>query len=209
MVKRGTQLTEHILWAAKDVFLEMGFERASMDEVARRAETSKRTLYAHFQSKENLFVAVLTLVRALLQSRVRVPGYYSSKPEEALTLFCSRYLETLLYESSIRMCRLTMAETERFPEAAASHFAALFTEVEERIAGYVGASFGAPARTSREFAERLFGQLLYPLFLNALFGLRPLARDLEPDAATPGFELMLVRKAVADMIAALPKPARR
>ncbi len=209
MAKRGTQLSDHILWAAKDVFLEMGFERASMDEVARRAETSKRTLYAHFESKENLFAAVLALVRALLLSRLKLPGHYSAKPEEALALFCSRYLETLLYESSIRMCRLTMAETERFPEAAAGHFAALFTEVETRIADYAAAAFGVPARAGREFAERLFGELLYPLFLNALFGLRPLARDLEPDAATPRFELKLVRKAVADNIAALPKPTRR
>ena len=31
MARRGDSLTEHILWTAKDVFLEMGFERASMD----------------------------------------------------------------------------------------------------------------------------------------------------------------------------------
>jgi hypothetical protein len=32
---------------AKDVFLETGYERASMDAVAARAGTSKRSLYAH------------------------------------------------------------------------------------------------------------------------------------------------------------------
>ncbi|MET0427351.1 MAG: helix-turn-helix domain-containing protein, partial [Microvirga sp.] len=59
MARRGVQLREHILWTAKDVFLELGFERTSMDEVAGRAATSKRTLYAHFESKEKLFLAVI------------------------------------------------------------------------------------------------------------------------------------------------------
>ncbi len=51
MARRGEELREHILWAAKDVFLEMGFERASMDEVAARASTSKRSLYGAFRKQ--------------------------------------------------------------------------------------------------------------------------------------------------------------
>jgi AcrR family transcriptional regulator len=43
----------------------MGFERASMDLVAERAATSKRSLYAHFKSKDKLFLAIADLVRAL------------------------------------------------------------------------------------------------------------------------------------------------
>jgi AcrR family transcriptional regulator len=93
MARRGDKLREHILWVAKDVFLEMGFERASMDVVASRAETSKRSLYAHFESKEKLFLAVIELVRGLFLSRLRMPADYSEKPAEALTLFCGRYLE--------------------------------------------------------------------------------------------------------------------
>ena len=87
MAMRGDRLREHILWTAKDVFLEMGFERASMDVVASRAETSKRTLYAHFESKERLFLAVIDLVRGLLLGRLKTPGDYSDKPAEALVIF--------------------------------------------------------------------------------------------------------------------------
>ena len=71
MARRGDKLREHILWTAKDVFLEMGFERASMDVVASRAETSKRSLYAHFNSKEKLYLAVIDLVRGLFLSKLR------------------------------------------------------------------------------------------------------------------------------------------
>src|SRR3984957_16571278 len=118
MARRGSVLREHILWVAKDVFLEMGFERASMDVVAARAETSKRSLYAHFENKEKLFLAVIELVRGLFLTSLKMPGDYSDKPAEALVMFCSRYLEIMLYERSIQMCRVTMAESSRFPEGA-------------------------------------------------------------------------------------------
>lgn len=46
---------DHITRAAARVFLEHGFDRASMAEIARRADVSKQTLYSHFGSKESLF----------------------------------------------------------------------------------------------------------------------------------------------------------
>src|SRR5260370_18688958 len=103
MARRGDKLSEHILWIAKDVFLEVGFERASMDVVASRAETSKRSLYSHFESKEKLFLAVIDLVRGLFLSRLRMPDDYSNQPAEALVMFCGRYLEILLYDGSVQM----------------------------------------------------------------------------------------------------------
>jgi AcrR family transcriptional regulator len=118
MAIRGEKLTEHILWTAKDVFLELGFERASMDVVATRAKASKRTVYSHFENKEKLFLAVIKLVRELFLSRLKLPSDYSDKPVEALTRFCGRYAEILLYESSVQMLRVSMAESERFPEQA-------------------------------------------------------------------------------------------
>jgi len=47
-----------ILDTAAAVFLEQGFERASMSEIAARIGGSKATLYGYFRSKEELFVAV-------------------------------------------------------------------------------------------------------------------------------------------------------
>jgi AcrR family transcriptional regulator len=205
MARRGGELREHILWIAKDVFLEMGFERASMDVVAARAETSKRSLYAHFESKEKLFLAVIDLVRGLFLSRLRMPGDYSEKPAEALSMFCGRYLEVLLYEASIQMCRVSMAETTRFPQGAAQHFDVMFTEVHTRLSAYLKTTFGLSARASGEAAQRLLGQLLYPRFVRALFGMDKLAASFDRDALVPAFDLKPVRKAVADLIESLSK----
>jgi AcrR family transcriptional regulator len=48
-----------IVEAAASVFLEMGYEGASMNEVTRRTGGSKTTLYNYFASKEALFAAVV------------------------------------------------------------------------------------------------------------------------------------------------------
>lgn len=49
---------EAILEIASQVFLEFGFERASMAEIVRRIGGSKSTIYGYFPSKEALFQAV-------------------------------------------------------------------------------------------------------------------------------------------------------
>ena len=205
MARRGDQLREHILWTAKDVFLELGLERASMDVVAARAETSKRSLYAHFESKEKLFLAVIELVRGLFLSRLRMPGDYPGGPTEILVAFCGRYLEILLYESSIQMIRLSMAETTRFPQAAAQYFDIVFTEVHARVSNYLKATFGLSATPSDEMARKLLGQILYPRLPRALLGIDQLAKTFDQEALAPDFDLRQVREAVADLMSALQR----
>ena len=48
-----------ILEAARDVFFRDGFMLANLDEVAHRAGVAKGTLYRYFESKADLYVAVL------------------------------------------------------------------------------------------------------------------------------------------------------
>ena len=51
-----------ILDAAERVFLERGFQSASIDEIAARAPASKPTIYGHFAGKEALFAAVVARI---------------------------------------------------------------------------------------------------------------------------------------------------
>ncbi len=48
-----------IIETAEAVFSEKGYENASMDEIARASEFTKRTLYKYFVNKEDLFFAVI------------------------------------------------------------------------------------------------------------------------------------------------------
>src|SRR5690606_32383907 len=47
-----------ILEGAQNVFLRMGFDAASMNDITREAGVSKGTIYVYFNSKEDLFVAL-------------------------------------------------------------------------------------------------------------------------------------------------------
>jgi AcrR family transcriptional regulator len=62
---------EEILDAAQRVFFEKGLNMATMDEIADAAELSKATLYLHFVSKEDLYLAVTMRGIRLLHSMFR------------------------------------------------------------------------------------------------------------------------------------------
>jgi len=48
-----------IISAAEKLFVAKGFDNTTMDEIAKAAEFTKRTVYQYFVSKENLFYAVI------------------------------------------------------------------------------------------------------------------------------------------------------
>ena len=50
---------QSILRAAREVFFENGFHRATVDDVAERAEVSKGTVYLYFESKETILALLL------------------------------------------------------------------------------------------------------------------------------------------------------
>ena len=200
MARRGDQLREHILWVAKDVILEMGFERASMDLVASRAKTSKRSLYTHFESKEKLFLAVIELVRGLFLTRLKEPGDYADRPAEALVLFCGQYLQTMLYEPTVQMCRISMAESERFPEQSALYFDVLFTQVHARLSAYLKGTFRVSSKVSAEAAHTLMGKVLFPRLPRALFGLDSLVTSFDGEMLAQDFDLKSIRGAVKTLM---------
>ena len=202
MARRGDELREHILWVAKDVFLEMGFERASMDVVAARAATSKRSLYAHFESKEKLFLAVIELVRGLLLDRLKLPADYADDPHEALVLFCGRFLEVLVWKRTVRMCRLTLAEAERFPEGATTFYEAIFGTAQERLEAFLRERLTWPRKAAAQTAAELLGRVLYPRFPRALFGLDAITDDrLDDERISAQLDLRPIRAAVTELVA--------
>jgi TetR/AcrR family transcriptional repressor of mexJK operon len=107
-----------ILDAAADLFLEQGYARASMDAVAARARVSKQTVYAHFGTKEALFLAMARHLTgdAVARHRARVDdGLAGDDPAAALAAFARALLGIVLTPRLMRLRRLAIAEAERFP----------------------------------------------------------------------------------------------
>ncbi|SEP01837.1 TetR/AcrR family transcriptional regulator [Actinacidiphila rubida] len=190
--RRGEELRRHILFVAKDVFLESGYERASMDTVAARAGTSKRSLYAHFESKDRLFLAVLDLVHELYLGRLGTPGDYSDDPAEAVVLFCGRFLQLMVWEPQVRTCRLSIAEAERLPENARAYFDTIHGSTRDLLTTYVTDHFGTAPQDAAALADDLLGRCVLPRLFRTLLGVEAplrgmpepadLARDVDLDA---------------------------
>lgn len=58
--QKKAESRKRILEAARDVFFRDGFMSANLDEMAEKAGVAKGTLYRYFDSKADLYVAVLT-----------------------------------------------------------------------------------------------------------------------------------------------------
>ena len=201
MARRGDELREHILWAAKDVFLEMGFERASMDVVAARAETSKRSLYAHFESKDKLFLAVVDLARELYLGRLKAPADYGEDATEAVVLFCGRFLQLLLRKPALRTCRLGIAEAERLPQASARYYDAIFSTTHERLTAFLGERCRIAPPASDRIADQLLGRTVYPRLFRALLGVEePLDEASDEASLATDIDLAPIRDAVAALL---------
>jgi AcrR family transcriptional regulator len=181
--RRGEELRRHILLVAKDVFLETGYERASMDTVAVRAGTSKRSLYAHFESKDKLFLAVLDLIRELYLGRLKTPDAYAEDPAEAVSLFCGRFLQLMVWEPQVRTCRLSIAEAERLPGSSNAYFDAIFATTYERLSVYLAEQYAMDPAASVALAEDLLGRTVLPRLLRTLLNVEAVSKDAPEDAA--------------------------
>jgi AcrR family transcriptional regulator len=191
MARRGEELRTHIL----------GFARASMDVVAARAETSKRSLYAHFESKDKLFLAVVDLAREMYLDRLKTPADYGEDTAEAIVLFCGRFLQLLLREPALRTCRLGIAEAERLPEASTQYYDAIFRTTHERLAAFLTGRGGFEPANSDEVAAQLLARTLHPRLFRALLGVEePLSDKADETSLGSDVDFAPIRAAVADLV---------
>ena len=89
---KGARKRERILRAATELFAERDFHRVLMDEVARRAEVGKGTLYRYFKTKDDLFVAALSFAVDVTTERLRARLERIDDPVEQLRFACKQAL---------------------------------------------------------------------------------------------------------------------
>lgn len=89
MPRNSRQTRQRILDAAYALFRRKGYTRVSMDEIAAATTVTKRTIYYHFTSKDELLAAVLEAQHLLALAAFRTFGdNLSGSPEEIIdTLF--------------------------------------------------------------------------------------------------------------------------
>ena len=134
---RGVARRQAFLQAARQVFLQQGYEAASVNDVVRIAGGSLATLYAQFHNKEGLFLAVLLDQHARF-TRAITPECVDHLPlEEGLRAIGERFLRTLLEPEHLAFFRLVVGENRHFPEPARRTVGVGADQVRDVVAAFL------------------------------------------------------------------------
>src|SRR5437868_14768156 len=104
-----------ILDGARKVFMNLGFDGASMNEIARSAGVSKGTLYVYFADKNRLFEAI---VEEEVLEQAKVVFNFDPERDVVTTLreFGQAYIHLLCRPGGGSSIRTVMAIAERMPD---------------------------------------------------------------------------------------------
>ena len=109
---------EAIVQAAIAEFRANGFDATSMDKVAARAEVSKRTLYNHFPSKDELFAEILRVLWHSSTNQVELPYRADAPMREQLLALMMQKMALLADDNFLDLARVAVAAAIHSPERA-------------------------------------------------------------------------------------------
>jgi len=125
-----------ILDGACKVFLEFGFDGASMGDIARAARVSKGTLYVYFSNKRCLFDAIVD--EEALERR-QLAFYFDAECDTRTTLqrFGEAYIGMLCRPDGGSAVRMVIAIAERMPEVGHRYYELVLRKTANRLAEYL------------------------------------------------------------------------
>jgi TetR/AcrR family transcriptional regulator len=102
-----------ILMASVQVFSEKGYDGSRTDEIAKLAEVNKAMIHYYFESKENLYVTLISIVfkRVSLIFREYFGGFSPETIREDLSLFIDNYFDFI--RGNLRFFRILLWELAR------------------------------------------------------------------------------------------------
>jgi AcrR family transcriptional regulator len=131
-----------ILDGARKLFLDLGFDAASMGEIARAAGVSKGTLYVYFADKNHLFEAI---VEQEVLEQQKVAFNFDPARDVATTLreFGQAYIGLLCRPGGGSATRTVIAIAERMPEVGRRFYGNVIALTVRRLAAYLDARIAA------------------------------------------------------------------
>ncbi|HDS0949266.1 TPA: TetR/AcrR family transcriptional regulator [Stenotrophomonas maltophilia] len=145
---------EAIVRAAVEEFRSGGYEATSMDRIAAVAGVSKRTVYNHFPSKEELFAHILEELWESSMAAIELP-YRADQPLDVQLLqLLGQKLDLLGDANFIDLARVAMAEIIHSPERAQAMVCRM-GEKESGVSAWIRAAIadGRLREVDPEFAD--------------------------------------------------------
>ena len=127
-----------ILDGARKVFLDLGFDGASMGEIARSAGVSKGTLYVYFADKSRLFEAIVEEEK-IEQGKTAFNFDPERDIDTTLPEFGRAYIALLCRPGGGSAIRTVMAIAERMPDVGSRFYQQVIAHTVNRFATYLQA----------------------------------------------------------------------
>jgi AcrR family transcriptional regulator len=127
-----------IVDGARRVFMNLGFDGASMGEIARAAGVSKGTLYVYFADKIGLFEAIVEQ-ETLEQGEAAFDFDLDGSVETTLRQFGQAYIQVLCRPGGGSAVRTVMAIAERMPDVGRRFYENVLMLTIKRLGSYLEA----------------------------------------------------------------------
>ena len=167
-----------IVAAAMDAFLDAGYAETSVNHIAAAAGVSIKTLYRHYDSKDDLFSAVMHAAckdvgrpQGKRAQRPR-PDWYDAPPSVALPQAGREFLKHVLLPKQVALYRVVMRDAPRFPELGRRYLEEVVAPPQAVFAGYLdlwSERQGWMVRDKLAAARTFAGLLKAGIFDQALF----------------------------------------
>lgn len=152
---------EQILDGALSVFMQMGFDAASMNDITREAGVSKGTLYVYFKNKEDLFAAIIERQKLRIFGQLQEILEKDMPVPQTLHDYGVLFTTHLLSDKTIRGMRMVIGVIDRMPQLASAFLAIGPNSAPNVLASYLSrqAELGVlkdiddPLRIGRQFAD--------------------------------------------------------
>ncbi len=159
--------------AAMTLFLKQGYERTSLQQIAKCAELSTSTLFKHFPTKTSLFEAIVAKYWELDEEYKYMPK--PGNPRQGLKKIADDYACLLSRQGMAALFRVVIAEVPQMPELGRMQFDLGQRPFLESLEAYLKAEIQAGTLSvpddpmaARQFLGMLAGNLFWPglLLLN-------------------------------------------
>jgi len=107
---------QQIIEGARRVFISMGFDAASMNDITREAGVSKGTIYVYFANKEELFEALIEEERGTIFKNLYEALEYGGPLRETLARFAIALSFKITSPKVVLAQRTVIGASERIPE---------------------------------------------------------------------------------------------
>jgi AcrR family transcriptional regulator len=171
--ERQAQRREAILAAALDEFSARGFAATRLDDVAKRADVAKGTIYLYFRDKETLFQELVRSMLSPIVEQVEAAPTIDLPARMVIEAIAEVFVREVFGTRRKDVIRLILTEGQRFPKLAEIYYHEVINRAVPAVRALMTRAVARgelPNDALARFPQLLVAPAMIALIWNGLFG---------------------------------------